>query len=74
MDLKAIEMIPYPNSHITQYSLADVKFPKTAVVGAVFRGEDVIIPIGSTRIQTTDKVLVFSEIEYVNKVEKLFLK
>ncbi|MBL7052770.1 MAG: Trk system potassium transporter TrkA [Candidatus Marinimicrobia bacterium] len=74
MDLKAVEMIPYPNSHITKHCLADVKFPKTAVVGAVFRGDEVIIPVGTTRIQTTDKVLVFSEIDHVNKVEKLFLK
>jgi len=74
MDLKAVEMIPYPNSQITKHCLADVKFPKTAVVGAVFRGDKVIIPIGSTRILTTDKVLVFSEMEYINKVEKLFLK
>ncbi|MGD9487979.1 MAG: Trk system potassium transporter TrkA [Calditrichaceae bacterium] len=69
---EAIEMIPQPGSKITQKPLIDLRFPKDAILGAVMRGEDVFIPVGSTQIQAGDKVVLFALPTAIHEVEKLF--
>jgi len=42
------------------------------IVGAVVRGETVIIPRGDTVIEPKDRVVLFALPDQVRKVEKLF--
>ena len=62
-----------PNSwRITDHPLAEVGFPRGAIVGAVLRGEKVIIPTGRDSLQVGDNVVVFTVGAAVNKVERIF--
>ena len=69
---EAIEMLPKPGSKITRKPLAQVNFPKNAILAAVLRGEQVFIPVGSTQIQAGDKVVLFVLPSAIRDVEKLF--
>jgi trk system potassium uptake protein TrkA len=45
--------------------------PKTALIGAIIRGEDVIIPSGPDKILKGDKVIIFTLRESIKDVEKI---
>ncbi len=69
---EAIEMIPKPGSKITQKPLADLHFPRNAILGAVMRQDTVFIPVGSTRIHPGDKVVIFAMPSAIREVEEMF--
>ena len=69
---EAIELIPKNGSKITQKPLSNLKFPANAMVGAVMRGTDIFIPVGSSQIVAGDKVILFSLPSAIKDVEKLF--
>ena len=69
---EAIEMIPKPGSKITKKVLAEVHFPRNAILGAVMRGDTVFIPVGSTQIQPGDKVVIFAMPSAIREVEEMF--
>jgi len=69
---EAIEMIPKEHSKITRKTLAQMKFPRDAILGAVMRDDKVFIPVGSTQIQAGDKVVLFALPTAIHEVEKLF--
>jgi trk system potassium uptake protein TrkA len=52
--------------------LAEVKFPEGSLIGAIIRGERVIIPGGADRIAVGDRVVVFVLPEALRHVERLF--
>jgi trk system potassium uptake protein TrkA len=52
--------------------LREVKVPEGIVVGAVVRGEEVIIPRGSTVIEADDRVILFSSAKVIKNAEKMF--
>ena len=52
--------------------LAQVRFPKGSLIGAIVRGEKVIIPRGTDAIQVGDRVVVFVLTEVAREVEALF--
>ena len=52
--------------------MRSVHLPAGTLVGAVIRGEQVIIPRGDTIIQVHDRVIMFALAEVVKKVEKMF--
>jgi trk system potassium uptake protein len=53
-------------------SLAQVDFPEGAIVGAVARDGEVLIPTGRDVLRTGDKVVVFTVESAVDEVERLF--
>ena len=53
-------------------SLAQVDFPEGAIVGAVAREGEVLIPTGRDVLRTGDKVVVFTVESAVDEVERLF--
>lgn len=69
---EAIELIPKPGAKITQRPLAEIRFPNNAIVGAVMRGDDVSIPVGTTHILPGDKVVLFALPSAIREVEKIF--
>ncbi|MBW1803106.1 MAG: Trk system potassium transporter TrkA, partial [Deltaproteobacteria bacterium] len=68
---EAIEAEALETSDIVNRSLAEVKFPKGALVGAVVRDNTVIIPKGDTVIQPNDRLIIFTLRKEVPKLEKL---
>ncbi|MBT3396232.1 MAG: Trk system potassium transporter TrkA [Alphaproteobacteria bacterium] len=52
--------------------LREVKVPEGIVVGAIVRGEEVIIPRGSTVIEADDRVILFSSAKVIKSAEKMF--
>lgn len=69
---EAIELVPKPGARITKKPLAKVSMPKNSILGAVMREDEVFIPVGETRLQPGDKVVVFALPSAISEVEKLF--
>lgn len=67
-----IEYIARQGSRITQRPLRDMKFPRSAVVGAVLRNGELLIPGGTTLIQPGDRTVVFALPEAMNELDRLF--
>ena len=51
---------------------AEARLPNGGIVGAILRGEEVVVPRGETVIEAGDRVVVFATYEAVKKVERLF--
>jgi trk system potassium uptake protein TrkA len=52
--------------------LSEVSFPKGAIIGALLRGEEVIIPTGRDSLQPGDDAVIFTVESAVDEVEELF--
>lgn len=72
LDAQAVEYLAHANSRITRKPLSKIDFPTGAMLGAVTRGEEVIIPVGDTRVRPEDHVIVFSLPQALPGVDKLF--
>jgi len=61
------------SSHVVGKSIQDLKLPKTAIVAAILRENEVILPEPATTIQMGDHVVVFAGNRHdMRRVEKLF--
>lgn len=69
---QVIEYVAGNGCEITCNELKDVRFPHNAIVGAVLRQDDLIIPHGDTRIRPGDKVVVFALPQALGDLRKLF--
>ena len=69
---EVIEAEALETSPLMGTPLREVKLPAGIIVGAIVRGDDVIIPHGDTVIQTKDRVIILATAGQVKKVEKLF--
>ncbi|MFH2009711.1 MAG: Trk system potassium transporter TrkA [bacterium] len=67
---EAIEFEALPTSDVVGKPLKEVKFPRGAIIGAVVRDEEVVIPRGDDVINAGDRVLVFTLQKAVRKVER----
>lgn len=52
--------------------LAEMGFPRGAIVGALLRGDEVIIPTGGDTLEAGDDAVVFTVGAAVDKVERIF--
>ena len=52
--------------------LRETELPDNVLVGAIVRGDDVIVPRGETIIQANDRVILFAAADAVREVEKIF--
>ncbi|MFS4438947.1 Trk system potassium transporter TrkA [Paracoccaceae bacterium GXU_MW_L88] len=59
-------------SEIAGKSLSEVNFPEGALVGGILKGEQLVMPRGSTRIEVGDILAVFCMKEDIAQVEALF--
>ena len=71
---EVIELIPEKDSPITKKPIRDINFPKNSIVGAIYRGNEVILASGSTEIKEGEPVVVFCIEDVMHKLEKLFVK
>jgi trk system potassium uptake protein TrkA len=68
--VEAIETVALETSDIVGRPLKEIKFPQGAVIGAVVRDEEIILPHGETVIRPGDKVVIFALRKTIPKVEK----
>ncbi len=69
--VEVIEFEAMETSQLVGKPLRKVKFPSGAILGAVERGRDFLIPDGNSVIQPGDRIIVFARREAIPKVEKL---
>ena len=67
-----IEAEALETSSLVGSPLKDIKFGKGIIVGAIVRGETVIMPRPSTVIQAGDMVILLATADAVKRVEKMF--
>ena len=68
---EAIEAEALETSDIVNKPLSQVKFPEGALVGAIVRGERIIIPRGDSVVRPKDRLIIFALHKIVPKLEKL---
>ncbi|CAN5722774.1 Trk system potassium transporter TrkA [soil metagenome] len=67
-----IELRVPDKCRVAGHPLAELDFPKEAIVGMVLREDEIIIPKGNDTLQPNDDVVVFTTDSTVEKVEDLF--
>ncbi|MEO2006497.1 MAG: TrkA C-terminal domain-containing protein, partial [Candidatus Poribacteria bacterium] len=72
IEAEAIELVAGEGARVLGQELGKMKFPKDAIVGALVRDGEVIMPAGHDRIEAGDRVVVFCLPQAVANVEKLF--
>jgi len=74
LNIEAIRITAAENSPITGQPLQQVasKMKRGSIVGTVLRGEDMIIPDGSTIIESDDQMIIITYSKNVSRVRKLF--
>lgn len=65
------EVVALETSEITNKPLKEIKFPRGTIVGAIMRGDEVIIPVGDSVILPGDHVVIFTLRSAIPQVEKI---
>lgn len=69
---EVIEAEALETSSLINTPLKDIRMPPGVIVGAIVRGDEVIIPRPSSVIKPRDRVIVLAAVGQVKKVEKMF--
>jgi trk system potassium uptake protein TrkA len=69
-DAEALEFEALQTSDVVGRPLSEIKFPRHALIAAIVRDGEVIIPQGSTVIEPKDRIIVFTHHDAVSQVEK----
>jgi len=59
-------------SSLVGEALRDAKLPNGVIIGAIIRGDEVIIPRPDTVVRTKDRVVLLAAASAVKKMEKMF--
>ncbi len=68
---EAIEAEALETSDIVNTPLAKVDFPPGVILGAIIRGEEIIIPQGGTIVLPHDRIIIFALQQVLPKLEEL---
>jgi trk system potassium uptake protein TrkA len=68
---EAFEFIALETSEITDRPFKEIAFPPGTIVGAIVRGEEIIIPDGESVIRPGDHVVIFTPRSAIPQVERL---
>ena len=71
--VEAIETVAMETSDIVGRPVKDIKFPQGAIIGAVCKGDQAMIPDGETVIDPGDKVIIFALRKAIPQVEKALM-
>lgn len=71
-DAEVLEFLAMETAPVTMARIRDLEFPKGAILGALVREGEVIIPSGEDQVRPGDQLLVFTTKKAMKKVEKLF--
>lgn len=69
---EAIEFDVAPNFPYAGVPLAKVRFPEGSLIGAIIRGDRVIIARGTDAVRVGDRVIVFTLASAISEVEAIF--
>ena len=72
-DAEAIEFEALETSEIVGKPLKDIKFPRQALIAAIVRQNDVIIPTGQSVIEPQDHIIIITHRAAVPHVEKALM-
>ena len=72
IEAEAIEFRAVEDTKAVGIPLMDLGFPKGGIIGAITRGEKIIIPRGNDMIMAGDEVIVFALPEAIPEIEALF--
>ncbi len=61
------------NSQLLGKPLMEAKTPRASLIGAIIRGNQAIIPSGSTMLYKDDKLIIFTLRESIKDVEKMLI-
>jgi trk system potassium uptake protein TrkA len=70
--LEVIEAEALDTAKILDVPLKDLALPQDTVIGAIVRGNDVIIPDGQTVVRPHDHVVLVSRANTIREIEQLF--
>jgi trk system potassium uptake protein TrkA len=68
---EAIEAEALETSDIVDIPISKIKFPKGALIGAIVRDDEIIIPRGQTLIKAKDRLIIFALQKVIPQIEKL---
>ena len=68
---EVLEAEAMETSGIVGKPLLNISFPKGALVAAILRGKEVIIPSGHTVVSPNDRIIIFAQREAIPKIEKI---
>lgn len=71
-DAEAVELLVTGKARAIKRTLGKLSIPKGAVVGAIIRGAQVIVPRGNTQVLEGDRVVVFALPEAIEEVQRIF--
>jgi trk system potassium uptake protein TrkA len=72
-EAEVLEAIALETSDVVGKPLRDVPFPKGALLVAIIRSDEVIIPTGDSVIQPHDRIIIFSTRQCIPRVEKALM-
>ncbi len=70
-EAEVIEAQVLSTSPICGQAIRDIDFPEGVMVGALMKGDKIVLPTGSTRIDEDDVIVLFSMASDVPEVERL---
>jgi len=71
-DAEIVEFKVPARARVLKRKLADLRFPRAAIVGAVVRGDRNFVPSGDFQFEEGDRALVFTLAEALPDLERLF--
>jgi len=70
---EVLEAEALETSAIVGKPLKQINFPKGAILAAIIRGEQVIIPSGGSVVEPHDRIIIFAKQEAISKIEKILM-
>lgn len=71
-DAEVMEIGVEPDSSIVEKQISKIKFPKEAIIGAILRKGDMLIPTDDITLKAGDSVILVALPRAIEKIEKLF--
>ena len=72
MNAELLEFMVKSKSKISDKTIKDLDFPRSAIIGGVIRNGEGIIPLGDFKVQAGDRVVVCCLPRAITEVEKFF--
>ena len=73
MNAELLEFEVKENTKVCNKIIKNIDFPRSAIVGGVFRDDEGFIPLGDFKITAGDRIVVCCLPQSISKVEKLFI-
>lgn len=69
---EAMEIVISPKSSLLGRKLKDARIPSNLLIGALVRGDELIIPNGNTMLHPGDRIVIFTLPSTIKKISKIF--